>query len=248
MFLYKEVMTLSKQYDFSLTIASYDVGPDNRLKPSAVLRYQQEAAERQLAALGMGWDTQLATGMAFVSARWRGVFTRLPAMGEAVTLTTWHHAARGAKFIRHYRWTDDSGAVIIQGVMVFGLVSLADRKLLRAEALAALGDIPACEETVDCAPPSRLVTAPVEPVYSHTVGWSDTDRNGHLNNTRYADLVCDALGERLATGRVAEMQMHFANEVKAGQTVTVAASAGNPALVCGTTAQGVSFEAEVRLV
>ncbi len=239
---------MSNQYVFPVTIASYDVGPDNRLKPSAVLRYQQEAAERQLAALGMGWGAQLAHGMAFVSARWRGEFARLPAMGETVTLTTWHHASRGAKFIRHYRWTDAAGHSIIQGVMVFGLVSLADRKLLRAEALAALGDIPACDEPVDCADPSRLVTAQPVPVRDYTVGWSDTDRNGHLNNTRYADLVCDALGDRLATGRVAAMQMHFANEAMENDTVTLAVSAGNPAVVRGSTARGLSFEAEVHIV
>ncbi len=236
------------QFVFPVTVASYDVGPDNRLKLSAVLRYQQEAAEQQLATLHMGWDVQLAHGLAFVSVRWRGVFARLPAMGETVTLTTWHHASRGAKFIRHYRWTDAAGVAIIQGVMVFGLVSLADRKLLRAEALTTLGRLPSSDEPVDCAAPSRLTLAELTPVRQHTVGWSDTDRNGHLNNTRYADLVCDALGERMLSGCIAEVQMHFANEVLAGETVTLAASVGNPALVCGSTARGTSFEAEVRFV
>ena len=37
---------IQKQYDMPLEITSYDVGAENRLRLSAVLRYQQEAAER----------------------------------------------------------------------------------------------------------------------------------------------------------------------------------------------------------
>ncbi len=238
---------MQNKYIFPLTVASFDVGPDNRLKLSAVLRYQQEAAQRQLEALGMGWDAQLAHGMAFVTSRWRGRFVRLPAMGESVTLTTWHYARKGARFIRHYEWTDAAGELLLDGVMVFALVSTEGHRLLRGDELAALGDIPACTQAVACEPPARFSVPALSVVRQHTVGWSDTDRNGHLNNTRYADLLCDTLGERLLDGQLAAVQIHFAGETKCNETLALALAGDNPWYVQGSTARGVSFAAEVSL-
>ncbi len=237
---------MPQQYILPLTVASYDVGADNRLRLSAVLRYQQEAAEQQLALGGMGWSEQLAHGMTFVTSRWHGVFTRLPAMGEQVVLKTWHHARKGVRFIRHYVWTDAEGDTIAQGVMVFALVSTAEHRLLRGDEFAALGDIPACDEGVDCAAPTKLCLPELSPVRTFTVGWSDTDRNGHLNNTRYADLLCDALGEQMDSGVIADVQMHFAGETRREETVTLSAAMGETAFVQGVNPRGTAFSAEVR--
>ncbi len=237
-----------QQYTLPLTVASYDVGADNRMRLSAVLRYQQEAAEQQLALGGMGWSEQLAHGMTFVTSRWHGVFSRLPGMGERVTLTTWHHARKGVRFIRHYVWRDAAGETLMQGVMVFALVSTAGHGLLRGDEFAALGEIPACAVGVDCAPPARFALPDMPVVRTFTVGWSDTDRNGHMNNTRYADLVCDALGDRLDAARVAEIQMHFAGETRREETLTLAACAGDIAYVRGDSPRGAAFAAEVHLL
>ena len=53
--------------------------------------------------------------------------------------------------------------------------------------------------------------------------YSDTDINGHVNNTRYADFACDALRmDRLSGDRfLAEMQIGYLAECRAGEVLDV---------------------------
>ena len=94
------MVVLPEQYTLPIEIASYDVGPDNRLRISGVLRYQQEAAERHIAPAGMGWNALMEKGMAFVASRFHCRINRLPEMGERVTLTTCHRERTGLRFFR----------------------------------------------------------------------------------------------------------------------------------------------------
>ncbi len=230
-----------RQYTLPLTVASYDVGADNRLRLSAVLRYQQEAAERQLVSLGLGWDAQLAGGITFVCSRWEGRFVRLPSMGERVMLTTWHRDRRGARFNRCYRWTDANGATLAEGVMTFALVSVADHRLLRGDEFATLGDLPACDATVSTPDPARFSLPAMTVVREYTVGWSDTDRNGHMNNTRYPDLAVDALGGMPTDARPLRVSMHFAGETRLDETLTLATAVTDAAYVQGVSPRGTAF-------
>ena len=51
--------------------------------------------------------------------------------------------------------------------------------------------------------------------------YSDTDVNGHVNNVRYADFICDALHmERLGPERfVSSLQVGYLAECQAGETL-----------------------------
>ena len=53
--------------------------------------------------------------------------------------------------------------------------------------------------------------------------YSDTDINGHVNNTRYADFICDALElERLPENRfLAEMQIGYLAECRPGEYIDI---------------------------
>ena len=55
------------------------------------------------------------------------------------------------------------------------------------------------------------------------MGYSDTDINGHVNNTRYADFVCDALRlEGLPRSRfLSDLQIGYTAESRAGDVLTL---------------------------
>ncbi len=239
---------IPEQYTLSIEVASYDVGPDNRLRLSGVLRYQQEAGERHLVPAGMGWNVLLERGMAFVASRWHARIARLPEMGERVTLTTWHREHRGARFLRCYEWRDAQGEVLLCGVMQFALVSVDGHRLLRGDDFDPQGTLPSYATSVDCTDPARYTLPELTAVREYTVGWSDTDRNTHMNNTRYADLACDALADKLAAHRIVDVQMHFAGETRLGDTVTLSVGEGDAAYVQGSTPRGAAFSARLELV
>lgn len=232
---------IQKEYDFPLTVASYDVGADDRLRLSAVLRYQQEAGERHLAPGGMGWNDLMTHGIAFVASRWRTQIHRLPSMGEAVTLTTWHRERKGPRFFRCYEWRDAQGALLIEGVMQFALVSVADHRLLRGAEFDVFGVEDQPHRTVSCGDPSRWTLPSMTDVDAYTVRRSDIDRNGHLNNTRYADLLTDVL----PTDAVSTIELQFAGECRLGDVITLAAGGDDAHYISGTTPRGLAFAARV---
>ena len=52
--------------------------------------------------------------------------------------------------------------------------------------------------------------------------YSDLDVNGHMNNTKYADVLMDALTAQELEGRfVSELQLNYSQECKAGETMEV---------------------------
>lgn len=236
-----------EKYGMPIDIASYDVGPDNRLRLSGVLRYQQEAGERHLVPAGMGWNALIEQGVAFVASRWHAHIVRLPEMNERVTLTTWHRERKGARFLRCYEWRDARGELLLCGVMQFALVSTVDHHLLRGDEFDPEGTLPSCAQSVDCADPVRYKLPALTAVREYSVGWSDTDINTHMNNTRYADLVCDALADKLAGHRIVDVQMHFAGETRLGDTVTLSVGEADAAYVQGGTPRGTAFTARVEL-
>ena len=241
------MVVLPEQYTLPIEIASYDVGPDNRLRISGVLRYQQEVAERHIAPAGMGWNALMEQGMAFVASRFHCRINRLPEMGERVTLTTWHRVRKGPRFFRCYEWRDAGGALLLCGVMQLALVSTADHRLLRGDEFERLGGVPSCAQRVDCDDPERLKLPALVAARDYTVGWSDTDRNAHMNNTRYADLACDALAVQLQGNCITDVQMHFAGETRREDTVSLSVGLTDAAYVQGCTERGVAFTARFEL-
>ena len=60
----------------------------------------------------------------------------------------------------------------------------------------------------------------MEEVGERRIGYSETDLNGHANNTRYADYACDAIRfETLAGYYVKELQITYSAECLAGQSI-----------------------------
>ena len=53
---------------------------------------------------------------------------------------------------------------------------------------------------------------------ARTPVYSELDVNGHVNNARYADWLCDALGlETMRDLRVKDMRLSYAAEIRPGQ-------------------------------
>ena len=229
------------EYTLPIKVASYDVGANNTMRLSAVLRYQQEAGEQHLVGAGLGWQDMLRMGMVFVTSRWHTLVHRLPAMEEQVTLTTWHRDRKGPRFFRCYEWRDAQGELLIEGVMQFALVSVADHRLLRGTEFDVFGVADQPHRTVSCGDPSRWSLPSMTAVDTYTVRRSDIDRNGHLNNTRYADLLTDVL----PTDAVSTIELQFAGECRLGDVITLATGGEDAAYVSGTTPRGLAFAARV---
>ena len=238
---------IQPEYSFIFKIASFDTDSADRIRLSAVLRYQQEAGEQHLGPAGLGWRELSDHGIAFVASRWHTAIHRLPTLEEEVTLTTWHRDRKGPRFFRCYEWRDAAGNVLIEGVMQFALVSVTDHRLLRGDEFMALAPLPDATRGVACADPGRFALTDPTDAGTYAVRWSDIDRNGHMNNTRYADLAWDFLPSHLQGGTPCDVELYFAGESRQGDTLSVVASLEQDGKICvaADTDRGRTFAAKI---
>ena len=235
------------EYKMAVKVASFDVDSADRMRLSAVLRYQQEAGEQHLGPAGLGWRDLSGHGIAFVASRWHAVIHRLPTLEETVTLTTWHRDRRGPRFFRCYEWRDADGGLLIEGVMQFALVSVTDHRLLRGDEFTALAPLPDASRGVGCADPARFALTDGVAAGTYEVRWSDIDRNGHMNNTRYADLMWDFLPTVWQARDPADVELYFAGESRQGDVLSLCVSmdSADGCCVAADTDRGRTFSAKL---
>lgn len=237
-------------YRETLTVPTYAVGPEGLLRPSALLRMQQEAGEKQLLGGGMGAVALAESGLAFVVTRLNMQITRLPRMGEEVVLTTWHRETRGVQFFRCYTLTEPDGTPLTAGVSAFALVDTENHHLLRPDALGD-GALPAEPELQNgCPDPKKELPPALTEVAAFRPRWSELDQNGHVNNTCYADFLCDFVPSGMARKRVTGFSVRFERETLPTDTLILSAAedrwqekgqTGGVAWVAGHHARGEAF-------
>lgn len=213
-------------YEWHTQVATYDVGPDRLLTPSAQLRLQQEAGERHFGEGNLNFEGIAAFGMAFLVLQNNAVITRRPAIGEPIVIKTWSRNVKGSRFYRCYRFEDERGNTLIDSMASFALVDLNEHTLLRPSAFPVdvthVPDLPH-----SCPDPARLrMPEGARPCGVHTVTLSELDFNGHLNNTRYADIAFDHLPAETAS-EMTGFSIAFMHEAKGGDVLSLSACEGD---------------------
>ncbi len=180
-------------YAWHTQVQTVDVGPDRLLTPTAQLRLQQEAGEKHFGEGNLGFAGIADIGMAFLLCQNNAVIYRRPAATEDIVVKTWSHSVKGAKFFRCYRFEDTNGNVLIDSMATFVLVDVRSHALLRPSQFPYdIAHHPELPHT--CPMPPRLKeTEEMTFCGEDVVKYSQLDFNGHLNNTRYADIVFDHL-------------------------------------------------------
>lgn len=235
-------------------IPSYAVGADNRLRLSALLQLQQEAGERQMDEHGMSYTVLKDRGVAFLVTRLCSHITRLPEMGEPVILKTWHRDVKGVQFFRCYSMTDKEGNPLTDSVTAFALVDTNTHKLLRPDALGDLCFPNDPEAKNNCPDPGKQVPPALIEVAAAKPRWSELDPNGHVNNTRYADFLCDNIPSGMDRKKVRDLYIRFEKETRPDDRLVIAAAeerwqkqdlTGGVAWVVGSHTRGEAFVAKL---
>ena len=141
--------------------------------------------------------------------------------GERLTISTWH---RGASSLIVYRDYDlkVGNETVGEAVAAWVVADIDNRKMLRPSSIENIAISTPPEQVKDRQ--LRLIRCPKEKkhVYDRTVRYSDLDVNGHMNNTRYADVLVDALTAQEMEGRfISELQLNYSQECKAGETMEI---------------------------
>jgi acyl-ACP thioesterase len=221
--------------DETFCVRAYESGVSNRVTLPAYCNYLQEIAGNHARELGLGIRELQGAGFTWMLERLRLSISGYAAWRENVTIRTWPAGLRGRlSAIRDFVASDDSGAVLLQGVSAWLYVDLSTQRIARLpEAFAALA--PEGTPQVAVAEPKGKIPDLGEPEWSVavTVRHSDTDFNEHVNNVHYVEWALEGLPAAwCGARRVCELDISFRTAARWGDTVLCeAARAGDTALL-----------------
>ena len=183
-----------KTYSQEIRIASYQTDLTARIKPSAILELMQEMAGAHAELLDVGRTRLAPMNLAWVLTRVEVQMERYPLSGEIITVETFPMPNRRVFFPRYFVFRDAQGRQIGCAGSLWVVLDVTTRKMASAAQI-----VPLMPDNSDLTAPMGM-PATVEAVCSSAVEqqrlpvYTDLDVNGHVNNTRYLDWCCNALG------------------------------------------------------
>ncbi len=210
-------MKFTQQY----TTKWHDTDANRQVRPSALVTYLQETANEHLIHIGISLDKlRDHYGLAFIlgsiSVRvYEPLFS-----GDAIEVQTWTCGEKGFRHNRCFRVLRD-GQIVAEATSVWALIKLADGGLVKVEDMPY--HIEPDEPITLSGLPTRLKMPPIaemEEAGERRVVYSDIDYNGHMNNTRYPDMLCDFVPD-IRENRVTGMVLSYRHEAAFGNTLRV---------------------------
>ena len=206
----------------TLTISSFDVLPNSTIKPSALLRYMQQAAREDCNQNGCTYPFMREQNTVFVLTKLGLDLYRPLREGEPLTIRTYNNRITGIVFDREYDLSVGKERVG-HASTYWVLVRYDTRALVRPKDFpVAFFSYEIDEGTVEI--PRRFGNEDAVPVGERQVRVSDLDENNHLNNCTYADVALDVLpGFDGLLHAVTGFRILFENEARLGQILSLSA-------------------------
>lgn len=190
------------------------------LRPTSLLAYLEDVGGAEMEAFPPSNDDLRARNMGFIASRIVIRIHKELREGMTVTLETWATDSRGLSFNRCYRMMHD-GEAAVEVYSVWALLNFAEHKLLRITDIEAVGGEPEPPLTLDIPLRTRMPAAEeLTEVAKRPVYYSDTDLNGHFNNTKYLNMLCDFVPD-IDKRPLRGINISYVNEAPFGDILTV---------------------------
>lgn len=211
---------LKRLWQREYTLRADDFDKYNRIKPSAVLNLFQDAAGRHALELGLGFEDMLERSLLWALTRVKFKIIGQPKSYQDVIIKTWPLEPSRFNYRREYCIEDLDGERLIVGSSEWVVIHSEKRRLVSVPDLYPFKEGFHNEKMLeDKLSKVSDFEASGNP---HTVnaGFSDLDVNDHVNNTKYANYILDAVSpERQDV--IEEFQLDYRKEVMLGTQLNI---------------------------
>ncbi len=207
-------------YREQLTLTDLYLDCFGRLSPSALLYLAQDMAGRHCVQLQLTWEDLAKKGLFWAVVRHRVQIRRLPTRGETITLETWPMPTTRVAYPRAMAAYDESGELLFQTVSLWVLMDLQSRSMVLPGKSTV--EVNGLLRGTELAVPGSMTPKNLSSQVCRSVRFSQLDRNGHMNNTRYLDWICDLLPARFHQEHpIREFVICYLNEAREDQEITI---------------------------
>lgn len=198
-----------------ITVDIHDVDFNGVARLSSLMRYIQTAAQSQLTENGCSYDELKEKNRAFILSRIKMEFDEPTHAYTPLTAVSFPCHSRGYSFLRCYK-LEKYGKTIGRAASVWALIDTDTHALVRVNDIE-LGLT--TEEPLDLTLNHIRMPSEMSLVGAYHVNYGDSDRNRHMNNTRYPDLYCNYLP--LEGKRIRSVSIAYINEAPMGEKLLV---------------------------
>ena len=210
----------NRLWEKGYNLRASDFDTFNRVKLSSVLDLFQDAAGQHAIQLGVGFEDMIARSYMWVLVRIKLEIIAQPKPYERVMVKTWPLEPNRLIYRREYAIESMDGERLVVGSSEWVVMHSERRRLVKAPDLYPFSDnfYPErnFEERLDRVEDFTSTAVP----YVITPGFSEIDRNGHVNNTKYANYVLDAINP-CENDEIEIFQIDFRKEVLRGTSLNI---------------------------
>lgn len=212
---------LYEKADFTVAVDEADYF--GRLKPSAIMQYMQDVATSHAETLKVGFARMMDEGLAWVISRMSVKMDKYPSIGDKVSVYTFPKNPGVVDAVRDFYICNEFDEQIGRATSKWCVLDFHAKTIKKVAPLFHF-DVGSYIATDAIADGNGRIDIPesMQEVYQSSVRTSDLDRNLHMNNSRYGDLVFDALEwSTLSYNNIESFDFNFLKELKRGQAYGV---------------------------
>ncbi len=186
-------------YEKKILIRSEQVDMSRRLRMSDLFRLLEEASIAHTELLGCTREKTLDRGLLWIITRQSVEIKELPAYDDEIIVRSWQGEMQHVFFPRFYE-IERAGEILVKGQALWMLMKEDDRSMVMPEDYDI--SIPGRPDSDDMVLPAIVIPKDIEAEESSLLvtRFSQVDINGHMNNTRYFDVIDDMLNSADACG------------------------------------------------
>ena len=178
-------------YTQNFEITDHYVDCFGRMTPASILLMIQEVAGKHCTALSVDYDTLAKRRMFWAVTRHRVQVSRMPRLGETIRVETWPMPTTRVAYPRSVVAYDAAGNECFRAISLWVLMNLDTRNMILPgkSGISVVGSL----RGLELPSPGSLALMDHTQTRQRQVCFTDLDRNGHMNNTRYLNWVSDLL-------------------------------------------------------
>lgn len=208
------------KWEEKYNVKFHDTNSNEIVDPSHILKFMQETSMRHMKARKPSYEELFEEKKAFILSNIRIEMYNPIYAYQDISAKTWACPSRGFSFMRSYS-IEANGEIMAEAHSTWALVNTEDKKLYKVSDVD-LGNYD-MDEPVTLAHPLRIRIpneVPLSLTSEFTVRYTDTDLNGHMNNTNYPNMLVNALPnpEKIM---VKSLAISFISDIKAGESVKI---------------------------
>lgn len=241
---------LQKQYfTQQYTILDCDCDANHCLMPGSMLRMAQQISTDHCTSIGLTDEFYVQQGAVFLMAKQELLWKRVPKSGETIVIRTMPENAKRVIYKRVTEIQDSQGRQIGLIDSRWVLVNTETKRIVR-RAPEGFANLPFDDSVPFELPVQIKKPLQLTPAGHGVASYTRCDSNGHMNNTRYADVAADAIPLQELDGKfIAGIAISYHHEVPKGERFALEYGKVNDELwyVAGTRNDKCCFESNLLL-